>query len=334
MEFLFGPITVNVLERLRLLGKPRNQGSSIPTGTLWPCDEFSVGSRNVAADSRVDMSEFTLVPYGTNPDGSPSGEGAQAPPLDLRDVSKSHKPRKRRGAKGITSYGKKMLKSAGSEINRLFPQHRVTLGTLTIPPLTRQQRIQMVEQWPQFVRQLIQRLSRRLKARGLPEVVALCSEVQPERLKESGQAYLHLHVLWLNQPGKKGNWTIHPRGLAVWTSKFWSPRLGLDPSSYFNVDVKRVRGQAARYLAKYLSKGSDDIAAASEDWGEGVGLKTWWNLSQAARKMVKDAVLSGDAVGALLDSVLQYAFANSIDECFAYLRHADIEYDGKFLTMG
>jgi len=101
-----------------------------------------------------------------------------------------------------------------------------------------------------------------------------------------------------------------------------------------NVDVKPVNGEAARYLAKYMSKGKQQVQEAMEDWGAGLCPRTWWNMTKPARDMVKAATSKGRIPGQLLESVLEHAWATDIDSHYEFLRHIELEFNGALITVG
>jgi hypothetical protein len=103
---------------------------------------------------------------------------------------------------------------------------------------------------------------------------------------------------------------------------------------YVNVNVKPVRGEAARYLAKYMSKGKQQVQEAMEDWGAELCPRTWWNMTKPTRDMVKAATSKGRLPGKLLEVVLEAAFASNLDDYYDFLRHIELDFDGVAITVG
>lgn len=87
-----------------------------------------------------------------------------------------------------------------------------------------------------------------------------------------------------------------------------------------NVDVKRVTGKIACYMAKYMSKGSAQLKEAQEDWGEDVTPPTWYNMTATARRWVYASLCQGFDTGAALDMWVNFAFDTDVDSVFAFLR--------------
>jgi len=158
--------------------------------------------------------------------------------------------------------------------------------------------------------------------------------VQPKRLAENDEAYLHWHLLWLNQPGRAGNWAIDPNGIRAWLESLLIRKIPSYQGGHVNVNVKRVKGEAARYLAKYMSKGKQQVQEAMEDWGAGLCPRTWWNMTKPTRDMVKTATSKGRIPGQLLENVLNHAWETDLDSHYEFLRHIELEFNGAMITVG
>lgn len=255
---------------------------------------------------------------------------AFADPLDLTTPRNSHSSSNRPekyGKMGITAYGRKMVKSAAMLIQK-SPGKRVTFATITMPTLPQQLRRELALAWPEFLRQLIQWISRRLKSIGLPALVCSVTEVQPGRLKGSCEAYLHLHLVWLNHYAKSGCWAIDVVQLKTWCSEFLISRGIWAQTAWVNVDTQQVKKTAAGYLSKYMSKGGDSLEDFASDCGWDSVPGQWWNLSKPARDLVVKFTHSGDAVGALLETVIQFSLSEQELSRYHVLIPAVLTWDG------
>jgi len=316
----------------RVKGYASKHAAHYPSATVWPHGEFSMGYGKRRPDGG-DWHEDPFVGLGLD-DVEMAERAAQgAAPFDLSDAPNSTKTVSR-GKKGITGFGQQMIKAGGFLMARDYPRHRVTMGTVTLPPMTREARREVVEAWPDLTRELLRALSRRLERQGLPKLVCSVTEVQPKRLAETGEAYLHWHLLWLNVPGRRGNWAINPVELSAWLSNLLQRRISSYQGGYVNVDVKAVEGEPARYLAKYMSKGKQQVAEAMEDWGEDCCPKTWWNMTADLRILVRENTFRGEVTGYLVQDVMTQAFLGELDDWFAFLRHVEIEVEGRSVTVG
>ncbi len=316
----------------KLKGRPSRVPARYPSGTVWPHGEWSIGYASEAPDGG-EWHEDPFVGLGVDDVAMArrAEEGRQ--PLNLSDAPNSHN-RPPRGQKGITGYGQQMVKACGFLMDEKWPRHRKTLGTITLPPMPPEVRRAVVELWPELTRELLQWVSRRLERQGLPPVVCSVTEVQPERLAAQNEAYLHWHLLWLNVPARSRNWAIDPCDVRAWLKSILSRKIPSYPGGHVNVNVKPVLGEAARYLAKYMSKGRQQVEEAMEDWGAEMCPRTWWNMTKPARDMVKAATHKGRQAGALLDSILEHAWLTDVDSHYAFLRPIVMEFDGVEVTVG
>lgn len=316
----------------RLKGFAHRTATSYPSGKLWPHDEWSYGMVRPRGDGGK-WHEDPYVGMGVDDVAMASRDGRSPVPLNLRDTSNSHKPAKR-GKNGITGYGRNMVKAAGAVVNRTWPNHRVTFGTITLPPLPPEQRRAVVENWAEIVRQTLQRLARLAERQGLPKVIVSVSEIQPKRLRQHGEGYLHLHLIWLNHPGKAGNWAVDPCDVRAWFGALLYRLIPGYTGGHVNVNVKPVDGAIARYMAKYMSKGSEQLAEAWEDWGFDAFPSTWWNMTAMIRKLVKEQTLDGPEVGRLLETLVSADCGESGEGLFAYLRPVNIWIGEALVNMG
>lgn len=264
--------------------------------------------------------------------GGPEG----AVPLDLTDAPNSHKTSNRPesyGRQGMTGYGKKMVRSACCLLERAC-RGRLTFCTVTMPSLPPARRTELAECWPELVRQSLQWLSRRLESQGLPAAVCSVTEIQPERLQAGNGGYLHLHIVWPNQRVGKGNWAIDVDDFRAFYERFLCKRGLLPDTEWVNVDVKRVTKSAAAYLSKYMSKGGETLERFVEENGWSACPGQWWNLTKPMRDAVKREVVKGSEVGEWLLSMVDYCLEFCDGAAFWSVRTVDMEYDGRFLTVG
>lgn len=320
------------LPRERLRGVPDPHGARYASGTLWPHGEWSYGYGR----ERPDGGDWHEEPFQAGPSAEAQMQAhsrIDRAALDLSAVPNSCKwPR--RGTKGMSGFGAQMVKAAGHLLQQQYPHHRKTLGTITLPPMSDSARREVVELWPVLTNQLLTWLSRRLQRQGLPPACVSVTEIQSKRLAECGEGSLHWHLLWLNQPGKKGNWAVDPCDVRAWLEGVLQRRIPSYTGGHINVDTRPVEGTVAAYMAKYMSKGKQAVQDAMTDWGHGLCPRTWWNMTSPLRKAVKDATVKGRAVGAFLERVVYEALDANIDEYFHFLRPIRIDFDGVEVLMG
>jgi hypothetical protein len=339
-----------------------------PAGTLWPSGDFSCGSKRVLLVDAAEVNGPQWNPdeyMGVAPPHTPTldaipmwlsdlparvqvyqemqevwenpgaFEGAAAP-LDLTDAPNPHKRSNRPesyGRKGITGFGRRMVRSACTILERAY-KGRLTFCTITMPTLPPELKMELAKQWPELVRQMLQWLSRRLAQRRLPTAVASVSEIQPKRLQAGNGGYLHLHLVWPNKIARKGHYAIDVDALRTWCEKFLCTKGLMVENAWVNVDTKRVKKSAAAYLSKYMSKGGDVLEQFVGENGWEACPGQWWNMTKTMRDKVKSEVCKGETTGKLLHSLVEYAFNCDDFTAFWFLHHVDMEIDDKFITVG
>lgn len=321
-------IRKNPLATIALKGTPSRNPSLTPSGRLWPNGEFSQGYRRSPGDERLDMRSLA------DSWGDERGGGGDTPPLDLVNLPNSHKRRSQRGELGITTYGRRMLRNGVYTLKERFPRHPLTFCTLTVPDLPGDGRRELAGNWGEVVRQTLQWLTRQLAHQGLPPLILSCSEIQPSRLENGGGAYLHLHLVWVNPPRLRGGWGVSVNRLRTFWDRLLAritdnPRL---PQA--NIDLKMAKGNIAKELSKYLSKGSSVLSKAATDLGLENFPRTWWNMSKALRDLIKGAILQGYEVGALILEWIEYDRGLEEDGIFQWIREIYAEIDDRQVQIG
>jgi hypothetical protein len=324
----------------KLKGKPNRTGIKRLSGKLWPTGEFSYGSYRERPDEKLDDREVTC--WG----------GSESPPLDLTNLPNSRmaprcllsagsegaKPekttRKKYGRKGITGYGRKMLKSAGKLLQERPQHYRLTFCTITLPDLPDTARRAVSEGWGKMLNRLLEFLYRRLDRQSLPKAILCATEVQPKRLERTGQAYLHLHLIWPNHQNERRGWAIAPNDIREWMTSYLETHYSLSDLGHINIDTQRVTKAAEGYIAKYISKGPEEVEAAIEDIGEAGIPGQWWSMTKLLKEWVWLATEAGEAVGERLAQWVNWAFDYDNFELFRYLYHVEVPINGLPVTVG
>lgn len=318
----------NRLADLPLKGVPSRSPSLSPSGRLWPNGEFSQGYKRTQGDERLDMRSLA------DSWGDERGGGGDTPPLDLVNVTNSHKPTRQRGELGITTYGRRMLRNGVYILREKFPSRPLTFCTLTVPDLPGDARKELAGNWGEVARQTIQWLSRQLTHQGLPPLILSCSEIQPKRLENGGGAYLHLHLIWPNPSRKRGEWGVDADDLRAWWAKLLR-RITDNPSLPTpNIDLVVAKGNIAKELSKYLSKGSSVLTKAAEDLGVENLPRTWWNMSKPLRDAIKSAIIQGVELGALILEWIEYDRGMGEDGIFQWIREIYAEIEDRQVHIG
>ena len=251
-----------------------------PTGRLWPNGEFTIGysvagsleRESTHAEMARGMNAHLGLSLGPNSHSTPD-EGAV-----------------KRGVKGLTSHGKKVLKNSIWRMQRLHGRSRMAFVTLTLPSVSFEEGWSISTDWPRIVRVFFQRLGRYFERIGLPTDYAACTEMQSERVDSEGHPALHLHFVCVTKRRGAKGYAITP-GEFRW---LWASVVGpLTPDTEFWGGVENcvaMKKDASAYMAKYLSKGNADVDAPRSD-ETGWSLPTsWYSVRLALRQWVLDNV--------------------------------------------
>lgn len=208
--------------------------------------------------------------------------------LGSSHVVNSHNPEKtpskaRRGTKGITSYGRSIIRCGAQWLTDRYGARNLSFLTCTLPESALA--VCTPETWAEVVRQFLQSLRRQLVRAGLcPEIVG-CIEIQEKRLQKTGGIPpLHLHLIFQGrQPYRE--WSLQKQTFReLWEQtcqNVWSDCQGFGQSTR----VESIRSSAVSYLGKYMSKGGKVLSQCNPD----LLPSAWYTISTKLKKLVKDA---------------------------------------------
>lgn len=312
-------------------GKVLSQGAKIyPTGegVLFPIprrkrdrnDQLDPIKEEWRADKRWHRMAFLIHPaafaakilldcashetkHETDPwEGTPSA-------LVLASGTISHKPRSRKGARGISSHERRLLRWSAARVEKLAgkPQYCSFL-TLTIPNLSPEQWQKLCVGWAEVVRTFNQWLKRRLTARGLPGHVVGCVELQPERTQRDGVPALHTHITFQGRARNK-SWAVTP----LQCRKAWARSLAAVVGRLDKVGslekLVQVQKSTSQYLAKYLSKGGSCWDEWLPEEYKELHPTSWAFCPLPLRKLYNSLILVGDAALAIAYHVIKNRYA-------------------------
>lgn len=290
----------------------RAGGPLEPSGRLWPNGEFTIGYAPCGGMER----ELTPREYAEKWDT----------PLGLSLPSNSHREdviaQPKRGQKGITAYGKRVLKCAVWRMQRLYGKRSLSFVTLTLPSITFEESWYVSSNWSEILRVFYQRLIRELERRGLPRVYAGCTELQPKRSNREDHPALHIHFVVVGRWRQRGEWALSPADFRRIWAEAVSPYLSHSYSWGATENVQMVKKDVSAYLGKYLSKGIRVDKVPSPE-GTGWSLPTaWYNVSLGLRQWVTGSVkrhpslvemIERAAVGGYLEQYCHYCHSGSIE---------------------
>ncbi len=272
---------------------PCLQGYEI-AGKVWPSGDFSIGSRP----------EYKWVELeGEELQQQLDKEGER---IGLLNASRSHiwdgdmmVRHPRRGENGITSHGRKVVKSAASLLEDRWGAENLSFLTVTLPPLHEDDAYAVVANWSDIVRGFFQRLRRLVQRKGGTWEYVAVTEIQPKRFNENAFMGLHIHAVCVGK--YRSGWWITPQELrAAWKS-------AVERRCRYNYhwdaceNIKRVSGGAGEYLGKYISKGTTEIEKIKEAHPLMFLPTSWYSTTKSLRKKVLcSCVSSASVLSALL----------------------------------
>lgn len=204
--------------------------------------------------------------------------------------------RAKRGSKGITRHGARMVRNAAYLLQQKYGKKRLTFLTCTMPSTIQTEQYAIAMEWAEIVRQFMQSVTRLLKAAGLPPSYVGCTEIQGQRYAREHGMPLHLHVVFPNKR-KTGGWKINCNQFrALWRRAIVNrcPFMA-DRKFSASVDAEPIKKSAEGYLGKYMSKGAPQLAAmAIDDPGIVEFLPSaWWCCSTNLKRAVGKRITGG-----------------------------------------
>ena len=236
-----------------------------------------------------------------------------------------------RGHKGISSYGRKLVRNGAYLLERSQPKQYLSFLTLTIPSLTVQESVSFCEEWCEIVRIFIQRLTRALKRAGLPGEVVGCVELQEQRFHSTGVLAPHLHLLFVGRHRSK-SWAYRPEHFrTMWASACTARCPWLEGRSFESTEnVERVKFSGEGYLGKYMSKGGKIISSLPDEL-KAVLPSTWYVCSNSLRSRVKRLTWHSQAAGSFLMQVIE----NKSPDELQYFKPIELEtVSGRKIPVG
>jgi hypothetical protein len=218
-----------------------------------------------------------------------------------------------KGRKGITSYGKKMVRNMAVHMEDSTDRRQLTFGTATLPSMPASDMATVQRSWAIVVNRFFEEMGRHFQRAGQTLQYVHCTEIQPRRWLARREVGLHIHWLCVGRPSVDAKWTIAPHEVAEIWARVLGRVLGYQPDTSKATRVEVPKGSVRRELSKYLSKGCAVIKQII-DAGLGDRLpNAWWGGLTALKREVKKKIV-----------VLGSRFAKSIQHNLEEWREAGI----------
>ena len=218
--------------------------------------------------------------------------------MGLSDATNSHKHsqqrisyREKRGSKGITAFGKRMVKSAGVLLERAHGLKNLMLGTATLPALLPDEMKLVCESWSELKRQFFQELQRLLERRGLSADYVCVTEIQEKRWQQWGVIAPHFHWVCQGRKNSRSHWAITPTEMKTIWQRLLSNLLGREVDGSASTRIECPRCSLGKELGKYLSKGGKVLKSIADANRSSELPSAWWGAARPLKQRVKQAVL-------------------------------------------
>lgn len=217
-------------------------------------------------------------------------------PPNLGIGAKLSQPRGKYGSKGITGYGRKMVRNGGTVIQNSCKgryNRYMVMGTVTVPSYSPQSMKNINSNWGNIVRVFFQRIKRIYARKRYGFNYVSVTEIQPIRYDVRGEIGLHLHFLFVAIRLGKGKWVLGDNQVRdIWQKSVENFLAEGDKPQSPNYRRDMVSKSCAGYLAKYLSKGAEQVKEVIEEHGEEVLPSQWWSMDSRTRKCIHNHTVS------------------------------------------
>ena len=276
------------------------------SGRIFPNGEFGVGyiphrgisaqDRRYEEDCRYAENNAEIVPdVQISPDGESFTYGRKIipgfPPPKLGLGAELSQPSRKYGLKGITTYGRKMVRNAGHvmEVAQRGRHNRfMQMGTLTLPAYCRATMRLICSNWAIIVKRFFQECKRLYARYRYQFNYVSVTEIQPSRLQSRHEVGLHIHFLFCAIRLGRGKWIMSDTWVRHTWQRILNTYVGCREQSFLpNYRRERVSRSAAAYLAKYMSKGGEEIKQVLKEFGEDWLPSQWWSMDSITRKCIE-----------------------------------------------
>lgn len=214
-------------------------------------------------------------------------------------------PRTRKGLKGITARGSKIVRNAAYLLQKTATRQRCVFATCTVPSLEIEQMEVIHQNFAQVVRIYRRSLTRILQANGLSGKSVTVVEVQEKRYERTGQPVMHIHTVFCGKTGA-GRWavTIEDHD-AIWSHALSSVIRKKLPKCSCACNLQRVKKSAESYLGKYLTKGTSVVSKIVADGFIGWLPKHWYFCTRELRRDIDRNTRRVDSMAYWLNDIAE-----------------------------
>jgi hypothetical protein len=224
-----------------------------------------------------------------------------------KSTSKNRKKSAKRGSKGITTHGRRLVSNACYLLEDKYGKDCLSFLTATLPAFANLADLQLIcANWSDLIRKFVQELKRILERRGFPSTMVWVTEIQEDRYRDSGVVAPHLHLTMVGKKHRYSKqWAISKGEVRALWERLLGNLLDRPVTCQAATRVERPRKSLKAEMGKYMSKGGEVIKEII-DAGKGDDLPSAYcgcsdNLKKAiASRMI---VLRGSEAEKFIDNL-------------------------------
>lgn len=212
---------------------------------------------------------------------------------DARILDNARKSRKT--CDKMTSRMGRNLRNACYLLEHQYGKDCLSFLTLTLPSVSEHTLGIWCDNWDTIVNKFFKWLSQKIAAKGETMQYVYCTEIQLKRLQNRGEYAPHLHAVFNGRAGKKNAWYVTPAQI----KKAWIRILKHYTTDTFTdtaiENIQRIKYSAARYLSKYLSKGTNQNPRTDAERHQNSLHTHWGGMSRSLSKRIRQLICRVDS---------------------------------------
>jgi len=302
-------------------------------GKVYPNGEFSMGrmprKKITQKERQYDQDYWNQFDFPQRLDSHQLGNWERVPvfwsgipietdpPLSSSNLTNSLNSasvaRKARGQKGITSLGKKTIRSGAYLLEKKYGKSRLGLLTVTMPSFPGRDDIVclLCGEWADLVRRFLVEVGREFEREtGRKFAYVGCTEIQEKRYEKFGHPAPHLHIVYVACE-KRGNWSISAdKFRELWKRVIDNKIRSLlgetvEYESKAAINCQAIKKSAEGYIGKYLSKDGKICDRLISDGLGSLIPSAWFHCSLTLKRTIRTLTvdLPSDYKWALIDRV-------------------------------
>lgn len=199
-------------------------------------------------------------------------------------------PKTRRCIKGITSFGRRLIRNYSYAISKIYGHKRLGFYTLTLPSVTVEECQAIVKAWRDIVRSFFQRLSRHYSRKSQSGYIYFyVTEIQALRSKSLGTPVPHIHFVAPCFIENSNQFAFSADELRSLWGDTLNRYIKQQVSYESSVDAQIIKKDVTAYISKYISKKKSK--QNDYDCPDDFSVGRWYGACQYLRKYISALVI-------------------------------------------